>query len=386
MRRRVRSPDSSVVTGKMPRGGLVAAALAAGCVALSLTGCGSSVADEAVRLSGVRDAVVVSGGTERPATDGQQLGKGDRVRTGPHGTATLGVRGRLVVLAGATEVGAPDGATVDLTRGSVLVDRRRGPGLTLTAGDTTVSGVSTGALRVERSYSVLVAGLSARATVRTAAGSSRALPALYQVVASGRALPQAASPLQLRHDAWERSVIPGVLEDDQRLNDIAAGLDSAGPTVVPALYVPAPGGRASERLLTDAIGRAAGRNDAERAADAARARTLRTEGGAWGVVAALLNTSAAAVGGAVDALLRGVPAPSPSASPNAPVAGGTPRPGFSPTPSRTPDPSRSPGTRPPTSAPPTSPTTSPPTTKSITDQVKDIIPTPLVPLVDALVG
>jgi hypothetical protein len=373
----------------MPGRGALAAALAAGCVALSLSGCGSSVADSAVTLTGVRDAYVVPvTGAERPASDGQKLGKGDRVRTGAAGTATLGVRGRLVVLGPATEVGAPDGATVVLSRGSVLVDRRRGPGLTLSAGDTTVDDVSAGAVRVERSYSVQVAALSARVRVRTAAGATLRLPALFQVVAAGRALPAAGTVLHLRHDAWERSVIPGVVEDDQRLNDIAAGLDTAGAVVVPAAYVPAPGGHASDGLLADAIGRAAGRDDTRRAAAAAKARAWRGAGGSWGVVAALLKTSVADVGSAVADLLHGVPAPSasPTPAPNAPVAGRSPQPGVSPTPQPTQQPTRNPGTpgnsRPPSTRPPTSP----PTSESITDQVKDIIPTPLLPLVDSLIG
>src|SRR5690349_254785 len=119
MCRRALRPDSDDVRAKAPV--LLVAAVAA----TVLTGCRlTSVKDSPVSLAGVRDAYVVSGTAERPASDGTKLAKGDRVRTGPSGAATLLVRDRRVVLGGATEVTVPDGATVDLARGALLVDRR----------------------------------------------------------------------------------------------------------------------------------------------------------------------------------------------------------------------------------------------------------------------
>lgn len=353
---------------------LCAVALAAA----TLSGCNlGSVRDEEVSLSAVRDAVVVSGGAERPAADGASLRKGDRVRTGPSGSATLVVRDRRVVLAPATEVVVPDGATVDLARGAVLVDRRRGPGITVTAGDTTVDEIGTGALRVERRLTVLVAALSARSRVRTATGQRLAVDRLHQVAVAGRALPREAVPLQLRHDAWERSVVADLVADDERLNALAAGLDGPG-AIVPVSLKPRTGTRASDGLLPEAIARAARK-------DPAAARSLRARGGSWGVVAALLGTSAIDVAPALEAVLRGEPPPpSPSSSPTGGgvVAGPSPRPDGSrpqPTESRRPTPSRSSGTPP---RPPTSPTPSPSTspTESLEDVIGQIIPTPSIGL------
>lgn len=367
-------PDSGEVVRTVPSA-LVTAALAAGV----LTGCNvGSVRDEDVSLAGVRDAVVVSGGTERTASDGAKLGKGDRVRTGKSGSATLVVRDRRVVLAASTEVVVPDGATVELARGGLLVDRRRGPGVTVDAGDTTVDSIGTGALRVERRLSVLVAGLSATSRVRTATGPRLDLPALHQVTVAGRALPREAVPLQLRHDDWEHDVIGAVLADDTRLNALAAGLDGPG-AIIPAAYQPPAGTRASDIVLVQAIARAAGK-------DPARARDLRARGGSWGVVAALLGTSAVRVGTTLAAVLDGAPDPSQSGGPSPTpgvVAGGSPRPVAGPSPSPSPNrpqPTRTgpTGSPRPTSTSSPSPTTSP--TQTLEDVIGQIIPTPSIGL------
>lgn len=368
-----------------------AACLAAGLVAATLTGCQlTSVKDEGVRLAGVRDAFVRTGATERPATDGETLKKGDRVRTATGGTVTLAVRERKVVLGGDTHVTVPDGATVELARGALLVDRRRGPGLTLRAGDTTVDEVGSGALRVQRTFSVTVAALSTGVRVRTASGDRLDLDPLFQVIAAGRTLPDEGRPLSLTHDAWERSVISGVLADDERLNDLADGLDGPGAPVVPASYRPAAGTRTSEVVLAEAIGRAA-------RADGGRALTLRRAGGSWGVVAGILQTNAVEVGAALSDVLDGTAPPAtpgassatsaPGQTPGTsggPVPSRTPQPGFSPAPTSPGRPTRSNGpgpTRPPT----TSPTTSTPSpTKGPIEVIVSGIPTPLLPSLPAL--
>jgi len=353
----------------------VSSALAAALVAAGLTACGGgNVRDEEVSLAAVRDAVVVSGGAERGASEGLVLKKGDRVRTGRDGSATLVVRDRTVVLAASTEVVVPDGATVDLARGALLVDRRKGPGLTVHAGDTTVDEIDTGALRVERRLTVLVAALAGGSRVSTATGQRMDVDALHQVAVAGRALPQEAAPLQLRHDDWEHTVIPRVLADDTRLNALAAGLDGPG-AIVPVAYRPTAGVRASDVLLADAIARAARKNVAE-------ARDLRERGGSWGVVAALLGTSAIDVGASLEGVLAGTPAPQPgqpSTGPTGVVAGPTPGPVTGPTPAPSsrprPQPSTSSSPRPSTSPSP-SPSTSP--TESLDDVIRQIIPTPSI--------
>ena len=347
----------------------------------ALPGCGSgSVEDETVVLRDAKNAFVVSGGSQRPAQDGDELAKSDVVRTREDGTVTLVVRDRRVVLGGDTDVTVPDGATVDLQRGALLVDRRRGPGVTVRAGDTTVDEVGQGALRIERSLSVLVAGLSADAQVRTVTGQRIDLPPLYQVVASGRSLMRAALPLQLRSDDWERALIPDVVADDERLNELARGLDAPGNTVVPVAYRSAR--RVSDVVLADAIGRAAAKDEPGRRSAASRARLLRGEGGSWGVVAHLVGTTAVDVGGALDDVLRGVPVAAPDPVPSATTAPGVaagPRPGTSSAPGPTPRPTRPPGpttrpTRPPTSSP------SPTESRDPLEEVVSAIPTPPIEL------
>jgi hypothetical protein len=310
------------------------------------------------------------------------LEKGDHVRTGAAGTATLVVRDRRVVLGAATKVRVPDGATLELDRGALLVDRRRGPGLLLRAGEATIDDVGAGALRVERLLTVRVAGLSAGARVRTATGAEADVSALYQAVVAGRGITEPI-PLQLNDDAWERSVVPDLVADDIRLNDLAEGLDGPGGPVIPAAYRPAAGARVSDLVLTDAIGRAADRAQPARAAG--RARALRGQGGSWGVVARLLRTSAIDVASALSDVLTGVPAAQSPTATTAPgndggvVAGPSPRPGVtpSPQPSATRPPSPGPTTKPPrTGSPTTSPSTSP---DPVSDLLKVLETPPLLP-------
>lgn len=374
MGRRALRPDHDVVARILPT-----AALAAACAASALAGCGfTAVKDEPVTLVSVSGAYVFSGSERHVARDGEHLRKGDLVRTAPGGAATLVVRDRRVLLAAESDVTVPDGATVELGKGALLVDRRRGPGLTVRIGDTTVDQITSGAVRVEHSLSVSVAALSARVRVRTASGVRRTVPALYQLGVAGRALPEAAAPLQLRDDAWERGVVPDLVADDVRLNDLADGFDAPGSDL-PAAYRPTPGARASDRLLADAIGRAAGRDDAARRKAADRAAALRAQGGSWGVVAAIVRTRAVAVGTALaDVLRAGVPtvAPKPGAStpPDGIFPGPSPQPGVTPTP--IPSPSRSSRSpKPPTQSP--SPTSSP-SSESVVDQIGKIIQTPSI--------
>lgn len=365
-----------------------AASFATALLAVSLTACGEPVKDVTVVLTDVRDAFVLSGSSQRPARDGEKLAKNDVVRTRAGGTAALVVRERKVVLGGDTDVTVPDGATVQLDRGALLVDRREGPAVTVLAGDTTIDEVGNGALRVEKSLSVLVAGLSAGARVRTVTGAQLALEPLYQVVASGRSLPRTALPLQLRADAWERSVIGDVVADDERLNDLARGLDTpgAGATVLPATYRGI--ARPSDLVLADAIGRAAARDEPGRRSAASRARLLRGEGGSWGVVARLLDTTAVDVGSALGEVLRGVPATSPDPVPSATVApggtvaDGTPQPGVPtrPDPDSPQPPPPPSSTRPPTNNPTPTPTSPSPTPGAIEELVSAIpTPPPLLP-------
>jgi hypothetical protein len=352
-------PMMTDVARKFP--GPAAALLAAGVVSMALTGCRfTAVKDAPVSLAAVRDAVVVSSSGERPAVEGARLAKGDRVRTAPDGTATLVVRDRRIVLGAATDVTVVDGATVGLAKGALLVDRRRGPSVTVHAGDTTVDRVGQGAVRVQRSFSVLVAGLSAGARVRTATGPSAALHVLHQIGVAGRALPRDDSPLHLRDDAWEKQVIGDVVDDDVRLNDLAHGI--AG----------------GETLLAEAIGRAAGRDDAARRQATRTARGLRAAGGSWGVVARLVRTSVVDDGSALADVIHGVPTTGPSTGPTGGpvVAGRTPTPGVGGT--RGPTPTTTPTPKPtkPTGSKSEEPSSPPSTSPGVVEQLQSALPTP----------
>ncbi len=351
--------------------------MACACIAISVTGCRfTAVKDEPVTLSDVTHAYVLSGGSEHVAVDGAHLRKRDRVRTTTGGTATLVVRGRRVVLGPNSEVKVPDGANVTLDKGSVLVDRRRGPSVTVNVADTIVDDVGEGAVRIERRLSVLVAALSTDARVRTATGPKLRLPTLYQVSVAGRSLPERGLPLHLRDDDWERSVIADVVADDVHLNDLADGLDSPGALAVPASFEPPPDAPPSDLLLPEAIGRAAGSDEPTRGRLVVQARRLRADGGSWGVVARLVRTTAVDVGSALADVLRLGPTPEPSQSPTStggpgpsPTTTSGPSGGPSPTTSKTPGPK-------PTDEPTDEPTDT--ATPGPVDVIQSIISTPPV--------
>lgn len=263
-------------------------------------------------LDSATDVTVVEpDGRSRPGVAGERLARGSSVLTGTAGSAALEVRGRRVLLAGDTVVTVPDGATVDVRRGRVLVDRRNGPDLSVGAGDLTVGRFRAAAVRVERGLDVRVAVLTGQARLTSATERTLDVEGLHQVPVAGSVLPDAAAPLALFHDDWERQVIPRVLMADEWLNRVArdmdAGVGTAAraatvvPAVAPAASAAPEGSPASEVLLPLAIARAApggAEADRERAA-----RSLRQSGGSWGVVSTLLGARGLAVVEAAAALL-----------------------------------------------------------------------------------
>ena len=339
------------------------AALAMAATGLSLVSRDGDLrdADAVLRTSGAV-TVLLPGGATRPAIDGETLPRGAVVTTGTGSSATIEVRERLVRLAPETTVMVPDGAAADLRRGSILVDRRKGPGITVRAGAVTVDEVDEGAVRVDRGFSVRVSVLSGGARATT---SDRGLDVarLYQVAIAGRALPDRPTPLRLTGDDWEELVIPAVTSADAELSQLARGIDVdvrlAAPTrvqILPAAYrgalaeLPRGVGR-SEALLPVAIGLAV---DSSRVSTA---RQLRAEGGSWGVVASLVGARTGAVSARLAELLAGPgegqptggPLAGGTAGPGVLPTGGTDRPDPSPTrprPSRTPGPSGSPSPSP----------------------------------------
>jgi hypothetical protein len=354
-------------------------------LSVSVIACtGESVRDADVVLSDVRSATVVSSdGSSHQARDGERLRRDDRVRTDPGGAATLTVRSRRVLLGKDTEVTVPDGARLTLARGTLLVDRRRGPALTVDAGQSTVDRIEPGAVRIGRSYAVELAVYSGRARIRSTSGRSLAVPALYQTAAPGRSLATRPSPLALTPgDPWETLVIPAIVVMDEKLTQLARGIDTSwtrpAGTVVPAVFAGVDTSRpASESVLPKAIGEAAARRGL-RADPSGQAVRLRAAGASWGVVAALLDTDLTGVSRALSDLIRGE---APTPIPETPGDGGfvtpTPEPGQTPRPggTATPKPTRSPGEPEPSES--ESPTPGP--TSSIDQVVKELeelVPTP----------
>lgn len=273
-------------------------------------------------------------GRSRPGVRGERLRRGASVATDATGSATLEVDGRRVLLAPATVVRIIDGATVDVRRGRLLVDRRSGPDLTVAAGGLTVDEFRTAAVRIERGLDVRVGVLTGQARLTTSTERTLDVPALRQVLLAGSALPDAAAPLVLWGDEWERRVIPGVVTADEFLNRLARNIDTGvgtavrAATVVPAAAAAAAaapvGSPASEVLLPVAIARAATGGPAP---DRERfASDLRRAGGSWGVVTTLAGARALAVVEAVSAMLTTVaPGEEPpiiATGPLAPATGG----------------------------------------------------------------
>jgi len=321
--------------------------------------------------------VTLPGGVVRSAVDGESLPRGAVVATGPGATATLDVRDRLIVLAPDTTVGVPDGSAADLRRGSILVDRRRGPDVSVTAGAVVLDEVDEGAVRVDRGFSVRVSVFSGAVRART---SDRELeiPRLYQAAVAGRALPDRPTPLRLTGDDWEQRVIPAVTSADAELSQLARGIDqdrrltdSTQVQLLPAAYrgalfeLPTGAGR-SEALLPVAIGLAV---DDGSVGDA---RRLRSAGGSWGVVAALVGARTADVSARLSELLAG-PGEQQRGEPVVGGPTGSDDNGPQPTTSSGPRPTPTSGRPSPTRSPSASPSPSPSSSDALSP-IRDLLP------------
>ena len=355
-----------------------------------------------VVLSQLHDVRVVRGGESHVPAEGEQLRGGDRVITGPNGGAVMSVGRRRVVLDRVTEVVVPDGGVVSIARGSMLVDRRSGPGISVVAGEVSLDRIDPGALRVDRGYSVRVSVYSGQVRATTSSGRSLDIPGLFHVDAPGRALPTVPAPLALTGHRWEQEILPAVVADDVALTALARGIDgterlrtvSSALKVLPATYAPAPGfldpvAGGSELLLARAIG-----DTAQRTAVGSDGTTtaigLRRAGASWGVVVALLNTSRASIAARLADLLdaaNALPAEAPLPPVGSVLAGGpvrVPTPGSSaaaPRPGATKAPLPNPG-------PDVSVATDP--VETVVGTVRELLPTPvdglLSPLLDPVQG
>jgi hypothetical protein len=280
--------------------------------AVSLTGCGQSVASATTTLSGLlpdrQVTVVHSNGQQVPGVNGLRLHHGDVVRTGPGAQATLVTRSRHVYEGPNAAVQILDGATQSLRQGAVVVDAVQGPGLRLAVAALSVDTPAGSATRSERAVMLRIGSLVGSAEVASDTGQQLRLPALNQIVVGGDALPDAPSPLRLTDDYGEAHAAPALVRDDKALVGLAAGVDAAGATTVKVVTAgwhgplehPPAGLARSEQLLPVVIAAAAHPHDAQqRYGDALE---LRKAGGSWGVVAHRLDTTSDDVLAAFDRL------------------------------------------------------------------------------------
>lgn len=291
----------------------VAAAAATLGGSLLLTGCSSSVAEATTTLENPAAVTVVHpDGAAVPGVDGLRLHTGDVVRTGSTGRAELVTRSRTVYVGSAAGVQVVDGARQVLRSGAVVVDAQHGPGLDMSVASLTVTTPEGAAVRAERSVTVRIGTLAGTADITSSTGRQVTVPALHQTIVGGDALPDSSTPLRLTDDAGEASAVPDLVRDDRTLTGLARGIDSTGRATVRAvdaswsgpLSAP-PGTGRSERLLPAVIASAGPSADAlQRYHSAVR---FRTDGGSWGVIAALLGVRADGVVAALADFERGRP-------------------------------------------------------------------------------
>ncbi len=265
------------------------------------------------------DAVLVmSDGRRRPAVQGETVPGGATVEAGRSG-AVLATADREVHLYPAASVTVLDGVRQVLTAGSVIVDASDAPGLDL---DTAAAAVSTrdGALvRVDGGPLTRIGVLSTRgggsgtgADVRaTGRRAATEVSEYYQVQVATGALPGATTPLLLTGDDYELALARDLVLADRTLNQIRrtlVGTAVEGRAVLTALRSAVPDGAGSpssvpdtERALAFLVASStSGGSQSERFA---RVSELRSAGGSWGVVAAIVGATVDAVGAQLARLL-----------------------------------------------------------------------------------
>jgi hypothetical protein len=338
----------------------------------------SDPATESTFVTAVRNAVIrLADGSESTAEVGAQLPRGAQLRTGPGGGAQLFTAGRSVYVGALSTLDVLDGVTQTLERGQVMVDARRGARLSL---DTLAGRVATsaGALTRVETAAVLRLGVFEGSSTITATGrrASTAVGALHQVQVPYGYLPGQVTPLALTDDAWESRLAASLVSADQDLTRLAASLGGSDGaallTAAPASLrseLPTAGTARGEEALSVAVAQAAGKDAASTLAEV---RTARTDGGSWGVVAALVGARVSAVSALLDeALTPEAPTVAAVAPPVLDLPGLlNPRPSAIPSKAPVPTPTR------PTSKPTVTPTSTP-TPSSPPEVVGDLVDTVL---------
>ena len=356
---------------------------------VALTVRGSDPAREPTFVSQARAVTLTLPDGQTSTPSGRtRVPAGATVRTAAGGSAVLTTADREVLLGSDTAVTVVDGERQQLAQGLVMIDARSADALRLEAGAGTVTSPRGAVVRVERGLLLRVASFRGGAEVQAAGRkASSTVTALHQVQVPYGGLPGRVTALALTRDGWERRFAQGLVSRDVDLNGLAAGLaadDRARASVaVPALLMTGDPVGAGELALSYLVARATGQDEQK---IFAQVRSLRDEGGSWGVVAELVGASVVRVSGVLDVLPEAPTGPL-LAGPDrvvpavtaAPVVGGaTPRPRptggtASPRPTATPAPSSTPG--------PLAPVTDP--LQSVIDAVVSALPAPVASLVPA---
>lgn len=305
------------VSGARSRGGPLTvlagglAVLLAAVVSLLVNGADPASADTVLR--GARDVLLVApdGRTSTPV-DGAQIPRGAVIRTGAQGAAELVTAGRQVRLGARTSVAVLDGVRQRLDRGQLLIDSRRGPRLAVASQAGTVQARPGAVVRVERGALLRMGVFAGQASLQ-AAGRSLvlAVPVLHQVQATYAGLPGRTTALALTDDSWEQQVALPLVTADLELRALAQGLDgplgrtvlTAAPaalrTTTAAAIAPATVG---EQALRVALSQAA--HGSGTVVEHLRSvQRDRTDGGSWGVVAALADAPVAEISALLDGSL-----------------------------------------------------------------------------------
>ena len=348
---------------------------------------GSTAAADTVLVRGADAVLELADGGSRPAVEGERVPRGATVRAGRTG-AELDTRGRLVLLGADTAVTVLDGARQVLRTGFVLVDSSDAPGLELQSAAATVTTAEGSLVRVDGGSLTRVGVLRGGAADVRATGrrASAQVGTYFQVQVATGGLPGSTTPFVLTPgDAYERRLAADLVGADEDLNALGSRLDAggeAGRVVLAAVQEELTGSTSPESPLTYLVASAARKGGSSLPDRFGTVASLRSEGGSWGVVAAIVSAPVGGVSAALDGLLDPGSAPV--------LAGGSPTidlgevldldgDGVSDGGSSGPDPAPAPSPRPTTGGPGPgpSPSPSPGVTDPVTTVVDDVVDTVL---------
>lgn len=269
---------------------------------------GGTAAADTVLARGADAVLALADGSSRAAVEGERVPRGATVRAGRTG-AELATRGRVVHLGADTAVTVLDGARQVLRAGFVLVDSSDSPGLELQGSAATVTTADGSLVRVDGGSLTRVGVLRGGAADVRATGrrASAEVPTYFQVQVATGGLPGSITPFVLTPgDSYERLLAADLVGADEDLNALGSRLDAggeAGRVVLAAVQEELTAGTGPEAPLTYLVARAARKGGPSVPDRFSTVASLRSEGGSWGVVAAIVSAPVGGVSSALDVLL-----------------------------------------------------------------------------------